>query len=403
MAQILRYWECRVNPTGSLTWTYNGLVSSANFGATSYRWLDMNDNIGDEHNAQLIYHAGVSCLTKYKSDGSTSTPGKARDGFVDYWGMDNDADVKWRMWHLNNWKGMLIAELQNGRPILYSAGGAEIGDDWVYGHSWVIDGVTVDHNYFWCNWGWYGDYNGWYELGDFKPEDDNYNQMESAIFDVYPVQPAGVATPELANQTYTYSPSGYDLTIPDAFGATSYEWITNNGTISGSGTAVTLHTDCSATVQVRAYNEICNIYSPYKSATITIDYGPISGPSVVCSSGATFTINNLPTVNSIVWQCGDNLTVSSGQNTSTATISATGSWSSWVSASLVTSCGSITLPQYDVWAGNPSAPATIPDGSTIYETNRYSTFTFRISNTGAPGSSTTTGSWSAPGSVEVDP
>jgi hypothetical protein len=103
MAQILRYWECRVNPTGNLTWVWNGLVSHANFGATTYRWLDMDDDGSDTYNAQLIYHAGVSCLTKYKSTTSaSSTPGRARDGFVDYWGMDNDADVKWRIWHLNN-------------------------------------------------------------------------------------------------------------------------------------------------------------------------------------------------------------------------------------------------------------------------------------------------------------
>ncbi|MCB5258865.1 MAG: C10 family peptidase [Candidatus Cloacimonetes bacterium] len=208
MAQILRYWECRVNPTGNLTWVWNGLVSHANFGATTYSWLDMDNQIRDELNAQLIYHAGVSCLTKYKSNGSSSTPGRAKDGFVNYWGMDNDADVKWRIWHLSNWKGMLVDELHAGSPILYSAGGAEIGGDLLYGHSWVIDGVTIDHNYFWCNWGWYGDYNGWYELGNFKPKDNNYNQMESAIFNVYPTQPSGIATPQLANQSFTYNSNG---------------------------------------------------------------------------------------------------------------------------------------------------------------------------------------------------
>ncbi len=315
MAQILRYWACRVNPTGELTWIYNGLASYANFGATSYSWSNMDDSIGDEHNAQLIYHTGVSCKTKYGSSGSTSTPGRARDGFVTYWGMDNDADVKWRIYHLNNWKDMLVDELHDGRPILYSAGGAEIGDDWVYGHSWVIDGVTVDHNYFWCNWGWYGDYNGWYELGGFDPIDDNYNQMESAIFNVYPEQPDGVATPQLSNQTFTYSSNGYNLTIPEAFGATSYEWITNSGTISGSGTSVTLHADFSATVQVRAYNARCNIYSPYKSATITINYGPVTGSDVLCTSGSSYAINNVPSGYNVSW----NVTPSSSFQTSSGT------------------------------------------------------------------------------------
>ncbi len=53
MAQILRYWECRVNPTGNLTWVWNGLVSHANFGATTYSWLDMDNQIRDELNSTL--------------------------------------------------------------------------------------------------------------------------------------------------------------------------------------------------------------------------------------------------------------------------------------------------------------------------------------------------------------
>ena len=270
-----------------------------------------------------------------------------------YWGMDNDADVKWRMWHLNNWKDMLVDELHDGRPILYSAGGAEIGDDWVYGHSWVIDGVTVDHNYFWCNWGWYGDYNGWYELGNFKPDDDNYNQMESAIFDVYPVEPGGVATPQLSNQTFTYSSNGYNLTIPDALGATSYEWITSHGTITGTGTSVTLHTDCSATVQVRAYNEICDIYSSYDAANITINYGPISVSDLICYSSTTASIQNVPNT-TITWG-GTNVAYPSGNTGTTVIVRAAGSTTSntgTITASFTIDDTPYTVSE-TVWVGAP--------------------------------------------------
>lgn len=284
----------------------------------------MNDSIGDEHNAQLIYHAGVSCQTKYKSDKSSSLPGRARDGFVNYWGMDNGADVKWRIWHLRNWKDMLVSELHAGRPILYSAGGidCEIGDLKCSfpGHSWVIDGITVDHRKFWCNWGWYGNHNGWYELGDFNPDGDNYNQMESAIFNVYPVQSSGVATPQLTNQSFPYNSNGYILTVPETFGATSYEWITNKGSISGSGTSVTLYTDESATVLVRAYNDVCQIYSPYKSATITVNYGPVSCPDIVCNQGSTVSISNVPN-GTITWG-GTNVSYPNGNTGTSVTVRA---------------------------------------------------------------------------------
>lgn len=51
MAQILRYWECRIDPTG--TKTHDGLF--ANFGATTYDWSEMANNFGDSNNALLIF------------------------------------------------------------------------------------------------------------------------------------------------------------------------------------------------------------------------------------------------------------------------------------------------------------------------------------------------------------
>lgn len=296
MAQILRYWECRLNPTGQLTWTYNGLESYANFGATTYWWSNMSNRISEPNNAQLIYHAGVSCKTEYSSGGSSSTPGKARDGFVDYWGISSSADVKWRISHLNTWEDDLKDELDLERPILYS--GSALLDG---GHSWVLEGYN-NQDEFYCNWGWYGNYNGWYSLGSFDPPEDNgpYNQYESAIFNVYPEQAVGVETPQLPNQTFDYSSNGYNLTISETFGATSYEWITNKGTISGSGTSVILYADCSATIQVRAFNAQCGIYSPYDSALIEINYGIISGHDIVCSSN-TYYVSHLPPGSTVEW------------------------------------------------------------------------------------------------------
>jgi hypothetical protein len=281
MAQILRYWACRIKPTGSISYGpgigWEG--GNTNFGNTTYNWEDMSDNSSDDDNRLLIYHAGLSCKTKYKtSGGSTSVPGRARDGFVNHWGISSSADVKWRIWHLNTWEDDLKDELDLERPILYSAGGVdcEIGDkDGVFiGHSWVIDGYT-NNDEFLCNWGWGGDHNGPFALGTFDTQSgDELNQFESAIFNVVPEEYEGVGTPYLYNQTFTYNPAGYSLSIYGVFGATSYEWITDEGTITGTGTTATLHASSTANVQVRAYNELCDIYSSYASATITINCDP---------------------------------------------------------------------------------------------------------------------------------
>jgi len=364
MAQILKYWECRIDPTGSLYYSGSYFIGgSANFGETTYNWKDMDTIAPDADNALLIYHAGVSCRTHYNN--GLSTPGKARDGFVDYWGISSSADVKWRIWHLSNWQEMLENELDMGRPILYSGGNISLE-----GHSWVIDGYYSDGR-FNCNWGWYGYHNGPYFLGDFDPPGDPgpYNQIESAIFNVYPVQPVGVATPQLIEQSFPYNQNGYTITIPEAFGATSYEWSCSHGTIQGSGTTVTLFSECNSTVSVRAHNSWCDIYSDYDSEIMNIEY-PITGPTLVCTSNSTFTLHNRPPGTTVNWTKSSNLQYASGQGTDNYTVKAysSASGTGWVQATINSSstCGSITLPQYSTWAGTPQITNRKVDGGYYY-------------------------------------
>ncbi len=90
--------------------------------------------------------------------------------------------------------------------------------------------------------------------------------------------------------------------------------------------------------------------------------GPyISGPSIVCSSGAAFTVNNLPAGSSIIWETGSYLQRVSLQGSNPCTFSSTGSGSGWVRATITGSCGNFTLPQNNVWAGTPVVSVTGPD------------------------------------------
>jgi hypothetical protein len=372
MAQILRYWACRIAPTGT--------AGTVNIGATSYNWNGMSNTVANSENSKLIWHAGLSCDTYYGTSGSTSTPGKARDGFVINWGISSNADVRWRSMHLNTWSDDLKGELDLNRPILYS-GAALVGN----GHSWVLDAYYSNGN-FHCNWGWYnGQYNGEYSLGGFDPPGDlgPYNQYESAIFNVYPVQTTGVATPTLSNQSFTYNATGYTLTVPPAFGATSYQWITNKGTITGSGTNAILVANSTATVQVMAYNSRCDIYSPYQSATITINYGPISAPDIICYGGSTVSIINVPNT-TITWS-GTNVSFPNGNTGTSVTVRATSSSTSGngtITASFTVDGVSKTVSK-TVWVGPPSI--SYISGPNYTPNNQWATFTAQpVSTLSAP-------------------
>ena len=105
---------------------------------------------------------------------------------------------------------------------------------------------------------------------------------------------------------------------------------------------------------------LSNWLNPNNSGITTINTArppSISGSTLVCSSGSSFTINNLPTGATITWSQGPNLTRTSAQGANPCTFSSTGSGNSWVRATLVTSCGSITLPDKVVWFGTPQVSA----------------------------------------------
>ncbi|MDP3912514.1 MAG: C10 family peptidase [Bacteroidota bacterium] len=243
---------------------------------------------------------------------------------------------------------MLEDEIDAERPLLYS-GSALLGG----GHSWVIDGYNSNGQVH-CNWGWDGYYNGYYSLGDFNPNNlGPFNQYESAIFNIEPTQTTGVASPQITAQSFIFDPNGYTITIPQAFGATSYEWSTSLGSITGNGTTATLFSNCPTTVSVRAYNNRCEIYSPFSTALVTINCGPIFGPSIVCSSGSTYSINNLPTGATIIWDQSYNLlTRVSPQGSNPCTFTADYSNSDGrIGAQIIVCCDTITLPDMQVRTG----------------------------------------------------
>lgn len=86
-------------------------------------------------------------------------------------------------------------------------------------------------------------------------------------------------------------------------------------------------------------------------------YVPISGPSLVCSSGATFTITKLPSGATVTWSATstqNNLSINLSTGYAYATNSVTGT--GIITAIIHTLCGDITLPTKNVNVGGPATP-----------------------------------------------
>ena len=104
----------------------------------------------------------------------------------------------------------------------------------------------------------------------------------------------------------------------------------------------------------------------------------IGGPSLVCSSGSQFSVN-FPAGSVISWNPGPGITRVSPQGSNPCTFASTGSASSWIDATVNSSCGNFPLPRKNVWTGAPATPtAIIPFWNNGMEFGNDSYYEFRV-------------------------
>lgn len=166
MAQILKYWNYPARGAGTAAYVENdyGLLS-ANFGASTYNWAFMPDNLQQDNAevAKLMYHCGVAIQMNYSPSSSGADPGLLPDAFVDYFNFDPGAQlIHKNVYTPDDWILELKEELDASRPILYCGYGSGGG------HGFVCDGYN-DNDLFHFNWGWGGSSDGWFALTALNP------------------------------------------------------------------------------------------------------------------------------------------------------------------------------------------------------------------------------------------
>ena len=119
-------------------------------------------------------------------------------------------------------------------------------------------------------------------------------------------------------------------------------------------------------------------YTAVGELNIAGNAGPISGPTTVCTSNTTFTLNNMPAGCTVSWSHDPALlTYVSGQFSPSYTVKAASSSSSgtgWVQAVVSGPCGDAPPINYEVWVGAPSRPTEIngfPYNGMLFGSNSY--------------------------------
>ncbi len=193
-AQVMRYWKHPQRGVGNnsykLFYSYRSTIGkpnlwmadrkdhggakslkfSADFSRNTYRWDDMADTYASSSTekqksavATLLSDIGIACDMLYgqaKYDGSATPESALGKALVSHFGYSHNINIRARRnYDERAWEDLVYSELSSGRPVIY--GGYEKG---MGGHEFVIGGYEASTNLFFVNWGWGGNYDGYFTL-----------------------------------------------------------------------------------------------------------------------------------------------------------------------------------------------------------------------------------------------
>ncbi|KWW29066.1 MAG: protease [bacterium P3] len=206
MAQVMRYWSFPAHGYGRHSYSHDGAYPcwrygtlSADFAATNYQWdlmpYQLNSGSSDEEVeavATLLSQCGIAVNMMYNSGcdgGSGSYMYDILTALTRYFHYSATARIAARMYYSETqWTDALRRELANGRPVIYAGSSVEDTAEHTLagGHAFVLDGYDTN-GLFHVNWGWQGEYNGYYAVSVLRPYTQyNFAMNQSAIFGLRP-------------------------------------------------------------------------------------------------------------------------------------------------------------------------------------------------------------------------
>ena len=239
-AQVMKYWNHPTMGYGSHSYTHDTYgLQSANFGTTTYAWSSMPTQLTSSSTATqktavatLMYHVGVAIEMDYdvSANGGSGAPSysngdhtaaSAENALRTYFKYKSSLrQVSIDDYTSAEWSTLLMNELNNNRPILYT------GYDSTAGHCFVCDGYS-NSGQFHINWGWGGWCDGYYTFGYLNPASGGTGGNSTYTFNLRNVAIIGIEP----NTNF-----GSTTTVTATSNNTSYGTVTGGGTYTGTNT-----------------------------------------------------------------------------------------------------------------------------------------------------------------------
>lgn len=165
------------NPIGNHTYDWNNMpltdAKKAESGWTQAQKRQV---------AQLMYDCGVSVDMDYTyAAGSSASSDYISYALTTYFSYSDKAmQVMRASYTEDEWLSIIRNEIDAGRLVLY-CGNGDMG-----GHAFVCDGYKTDEKKLSINWGWGGDFNGFFALNLPATDEFSFSDFQSAIIGIAP-------------------------------------------------------------------------------------------------------------------------------------------------------------------------------------------------------------------------
>ena len=153
--------------TGSHSYKWGLNTLTADFGTYEYEKMPNTSSgfTNDEQRnavARLMSHCGISVEADYGA-GTMAHTEDVPKALALFFGYDQSTEFLNRESFTDEaWKNLIKSEIDNNRPIIYR------GHDVEGGHAFICEGYDDDDKYAF-NWGWNGEYNGFFRLNTLLP------------------------------------------------------------------------------------------------------------------------------------------------------------------------------------------------------------------------------------------
>lgn len=193
-SQTLYYYQYPDSAKGTVNYVSrtNQIPIQEDLSAFKFNWSDIKSIYKNgatqkecDEVANLVYCCAVAVQMDFGIRESAASSVSQVKALVENFGYDTDiACIDKNCIPTNEWQELMLNELNNERPIVYSAVAPSVG-----GHSFIIDGYKADEDgypFYHVNWGWEGFCDDFYKLSSLEADGDDYSQNHEAIIGIKP-------------------------------------------------------------------------------------------------------------------------------------------------------------------------------------------------------------------------